>query len=160
MTDLTELSLFEVLINNEYKESLLNYLATVKNVQIKELDVKVEKTEKDIENTEKLKKLRNNLISLYNRLEIEESDLNLNQEDKIEFNATSLYNLIGYLSDEVDYYNNRLAELNEYHTNAQIELENLVLLKSSYKFLQEFEINREYLQIFNFFTFKVFGMNE
>ncbi|MBY9021960.1 MAG: hypothetical protein KGD67_12970, partial [Candidatus Lokiarchaeota archaeon] len=102
MTDLTELSLFEVLINDNYKDSLLNYLATLKNVQIRELGIKEEKKEKELGITEKLKKVRNNLISLFNKLEIE--DINLLQEDKVEFKVTSLYNLIGYLSDETEYY--------------------------------------------------------
>ena len=154
MTDLTQLSLVEVLINDMYKESLLNYLATVKNVQIRELDIKKEKKEQEISTIEKIKKLRNDLISLFNKLEIEE--INLEQEKKIEFRVTSLYNLIGYLSDEVKYYDNRLAELNEYQTNAQIELENLKILRGVYKFLEKYEINREHLQIFNFFQFKVF----
>ncbi len=154
MTDLTQLSLFEVLINDKYKESLLNYLATIKNVQIRELEIKKERKEEEISTIEKIKTLRTNLISLFNKLEIEE--INLEQEKKVEFRVTSLYNLIGYLSDEVKYYDNRLAELNEYQTNAQIELENLKILRGCYKFLERYEINREKLQIFNFFHFKVF----
>ena len=154
MTDLTQLSLFEVLINDKYKESLLNYLATVKNVQIRELEIKTERKEQELSTIEKIKKLRTNLISLFNKLEIEE--INLEPEKKIEFKVTSLYNLIGYLSDEVKYYDNRLAELNEYQTNAQIELENLKILNGCYKFLDSYGINREKIQIFNFFRFKVF----
>ncbi|MFX1497600.1 MAG: V-type ATP synthase subunit I [Promethearchaeota archaeon] len=154
MTDLTQLSLFEVLINDTYKESLLNYLATVKNVQIRELDIKKEKKEQEISIIEKIKKLRTNLISLFNKLEIEE--INLEPEKRIDFRVTSLYNLIGYLSDEVKYFDNRLAELNEYQTNAQIELENLNILRGVYKFLEKYGINRENIQIFNFFQFKVF----
>ncbi|MFX1476768.1 MAG: V-type ATP synthase subunit I [Promethearchaeota archaeon] len=154
MTDLTQLSLFEVLIKDMYKEPLLNYLATVKNVQIKDLGIKKEKKEQEISISEKIKKLRTNLISLYNKLEIEE--INLEPEKKIEFRVTSLYNLIGYISDEVEYYENRLAELNEYQTNSQIELENLKILRGCYKFLEKYGITRENLQIFKFFRFKVF----
>ena len=154
MTDLTQLSLFEVLINDMYKESLLNYLATIKNVQIRELEVKTERKEQETSTIDKIKKLRTDLISLFNKLEIEE--INLEPEKKIEFKVTSLYNLIGYLSDEVKYYDNRLAELNEYQTNAQIELENLKVLRGCYKFLERYGINREKIQIFNFFRFKVF----
>ena len=60
MTDLTQLSLFEVLINDKYKESLLNYLATVKNVQIRELEIKTERKEQELSTIEKIKKVSQN----------------------------------------------------------------------------------------------------
>jgi len=89
MTRKTEMTLFNVVINSNYKDRLLNQLSIVNNVHIKTKEgtqIKKKIEEKD-PLMKKIKTLRQNLDNLFKKLDINESNF---QELKIKTNQNSL----------------------------------------------------------------------
>jgi vacuolar-type H+-ATPase subunit I/STV1 len=77
-------------------------------------------------------------------------------EEKVEFEIKDLYELIHYLKDEINFYRNRIKELERYITKADIELENIHNIKTTYKFLDNFELSRTSLRYFNQLNIKAY----
>ncbi len=161
MTRKTEMSLFNVVVNSNYKDRLLNQLSIVHNVHIK----KKEETQikKRTEETDSLMKiirtLRQNVDLLFKKLSINESDfqeLKIKPKDRLKFVARDLSDLINQIYDEINFYLNRLTELERYSSKAQIELENLKIIKSSYVFLEQYQLNRDSLSNLEQLNFRVF----
>ncbi|MCJ7651242.1 MAG: hypothetical protein MUP85_21750 [Candidatus Lokiarchaeota archaeon] len=161
MTRKTEMSLFNVVVNSNYKDRLLNQLSIVNNVHIKnkeELPIKKNIEEKD-PLMKVIKTLRQNVNILFNKLNINESDfqeLKIKTNQRLKFVARDLNDLINQVYDEINFYLNRLNELERYSSKAQIELENLKIIKSSYVFLEQYQLNRESLSNLEQLNFKVF----
>ncbi|TFG24953.1 MAG: hypothetical protein EU532_12120 [Promethearchaeota archaeon] len=163
MTNKTQMSLIEVTINKSYKDQLLNTLSNIKNTHIKTKEKKKTDTseEKDPFITS-LKNIRQSLDTLFNKLNINEStfqDLEkISSEDKIEFEVNDLSELVSKSLEEINFYTNRINELDRYIARAQIEADNLQIIKSSYTFLEQFKLSRESISKLTNIGFKVYIM--
>ncbi|MBY9002805.1 MAG: hypothetical protein KGD73_02430 [Candidatus Lokiarchaeota archaeon] len=161
MTRKTEMSLLNVIINSNYKDRLLNQLSILNNVHIKTKEgsqmKKLSKEKDPLMNI--IKTLRQNLDTLFKKLNINDSDfqeLKIKKDQRIKFVARDLNDLINQVYDEINFYLNRINELERYSSNAQIKLENLKIIKSSYVFLEQYQLNRESLSNLEQLNFKVF----
>jgi vacuolar-type H+-ATPase subunit I/STV1 len=162
MTKKVQMSLFEISIGDDYKDQLLNTLSNMKNVHIKTKDKKG--SDKTPEEKDpffgKIKNLRQNLDSLLNKLNITESDFQelkkVGPDEKVEFVANNLPELVNKSLEEINFYINRINELDRYIAKAKIEIENIQIIKSSYTFLEQFNLTRESLSELKNITFKVF----
>ncbi|MGV9141938.1 MAG: hypothetical protein ACOC1X_03270, partial [Promethearchaeota archaeon] len=131
------MNLIKVTINRNYKDKLLTDLADLKRVHIKEREKEIEKKAKGTYK-EKIQDLKKNFNDLYKKLNLSESTLqglSVNKEERIEFKVKDLYELINQLSEEINFYSNRINELERYINKARIELESIQLIKKSYAFL-------------------------
>ena len=161
MVKKNEFSLIKAEINHNYKDQFLIELSNLNIVHIKpreESKIKEKLEEKD-PLKEKIKDLRKNLNSLYKRLEINEIDileLKISKDDRIEFIARDLPELINHIVEEIDFYANRAVELNSYITKGIIELENLKLIKDCYSRIEKLKLNTENIDSLKQFKFRIF----
>ncbi|MBA7677539.1 hypothetical protein ES703_85797 [subsurface metagenome] len=160
MVKRNEFSLIKAEINHNYKDQFLIELSNLNVVHIKpreESKIKKELDEKD-PLKEKIKDLRKNLNNLYRRLEISELDvleLKIAKDDRIEFTARDLPELITHIVEEIDFYTNRVAELNSYIAKGIIELENLKLIKICYRRIEKLNLNAEKIDSLKQFKFRI-----
>jgi V/A-type H+-transporting ATPase subunit I len=161
MVKKTDFSLIKVQINHNYKDQFLIELSNLNIVHIKpigESKIKEELKEKD-PLKDKIKDLRKNLNNLYKKLEINEIDileLKVAKDNRIEFIARDLSELINHIVEEIDFYRNRVVELNGYITKGIIELENLKIIKRSYTFIDKLNLNVEKVDSLKQFKFRIF----
>jgi len=161
MVKRNEFSLIKAEINHNYKDQFLIELSNLNVVHIKpreESKIKEELEEKD-PLKEKIKDLRKNLNNLYRRLEISELDvleLKIAKDDRIEFIARDLPELINHIVEEIDFYTNRVVELNSYVAKGIIELENLKLIKNCYSCIEKLNLNTEKIDSLKQFKFRIF----
>ena len=161
MVHKNEMTLFKVTINNNYKHQFLNHLSKLNNVHLKSrqtVTISKKIQEKDSMKS-RIKNLRQNLNNLFKKLNISENDfqdLKISKEDRQNFVINDLYELIIQTLDEINFYTNRINELEIYISRARIELENLKIIKSSYVFLELFHLTRESLTGLNQLNFRVF----
>ncbi len=157
-----EFSLLKAEINESYKDQ---FLIELSNMNIAHLKSREEpKLKREIEEKDpiyqKIKSLRKNLNSLYNRLGITSYDLSNQkvQEDKrVIFEATDLTELINHLVEEIDFYTNRIIELKRYIAQGNIELEKLKAIQISYRTLQKLDLNADKIYSLNQFKLRVFS---
>jgi len=160
MVKRNKFSLIKAEINHNYKDQFLIELSNLNVVHIKpreESKIKEELDEKD-PLKEKIKDLRKNLNNLYRRLEISELDvleLKIAKDDRIEFTARDLPELITHIVEEIDFYTNRVAELNSYIAKGIIELENLKLIKICYRRIEKLNLNAEKIDSLKQFKFRI-----
>ncbi|MFX1419003.1 MAG: V-type ATP synthase subunit I, partial [Promethearchaeota archaeon] len=103
--------------------------------------------------------MRKNLNLLFKRLRINETDiknLRIKKSERIEFNANSLDDLINHILEEIEFFTNRAVELKSYITKANIELENIQIVKSCYKYLEKINITKDNVHNLDYFKFRVF----
>lgn len=156
-----EFCLIKVEINERFKDQILIELSNLNAVHIKSKDkpkIKEKLEEKD-PTREKIKKLRKNLNDLFKRLDITDfdiSNLKVKKNERIEFIAKDLVELLSHLFEEIDFYTNRAIELNTYIAKGVIELENLNSIKNSYRFLEKLNLTKEKVDSLKQFNFKVF----
>ncbi|MFX0175242.1 MAG: V-type ATP synthase subunit I [Candidatus Hodarchaeota archaeon] len=163
MPQKTEMSLFNVVINYNYKDALLNQLSDINNIHIK--SKKIFQERKEIEEKDVLlgaiKNLRRDLNELFNKIQISESTFSslkkVEKEKRIEFVVDDINELIGTVKEEIIYYTNRINELDRYIAKAKIELENVQLIKTSYTFLEQFNLSRSSLSDLNKLNFRVYS---
>jgi len=156
-----EFSLMKAEINQNYKDQFLIELSNINAVHIKskEKSKVKEKLEEKTPFIEKIKDLRKNLNTLFSRLDITEHDLlelKIDKEKRIEFAAKNFRELITHLLEEIDFYTNRAIELKSYISKIRIELENLKVLRISYKFLEKLNFNKKNLESITQFKFRIF----
>ncbi|TFF63603.1 MAG: hypothetical protein EU521_00985 [Promethearchaeota archaeon] len=156
----SKMYLFRVIINTSQKDSLLRALAEEEAVHIKprEEDFKSE-IEKKEPKEKQINNLKEDLNSLFKKLDITESrftNLEVKEEDMIEFEVKDIYELINHISEEINFYQNRINELERYIAKANIELENIELINSTYKFLDKYNLNRSALSNFDKLKFEVY----
>ncbi|MFX1586965.1 MAG: V-type ATP synthase subunit I [Promethearchaeota archaeon] len=162
MTKKTQMSLFKIGINKYYKDQLLNILSSINNVHIKTKEKVL--SGKKIEEKDPffgvIKNLRQGLDSLFNKLNINESDFQelkkVESDEKVEFVVKDIPELVNKSLEEINFYTNRINELDRYIAKAKIELENIQIIKSSYTFLEQFNLTRESLSEFKNLNFRVF----
>jgi len=156
----SKMYLFRVVIDTSQKDRLLRSLAEEEAVHIKprEEDFKPD-VEKPEQKEKKINDLKEDLNSLFKKLDITESSFNnleVKEEDLVEFEIRDIYELINHISEEINYYQNRINELERYIAKANIELENIELINSTYKFLDKYNLNRSALSKFNKLKFEVY----
>ena len=162
MTKKTQMSLLKIGINKYYKDRLLNILSSINNVHIKtkEKILSGKKIEEKDPFFGVIKNLRQGLDSLFNKLNINENEFQelkkIESEEKIEFVVKDIPELVNKSLEEINFYTNRINELDRYVANAKIELENMQIIKSSYTFLEQFNLTRESLSEFKNLNFRVF----
>ncbi|MBN1800417.1 MAG: hypothetical protein JW891_02870 [Candidatus Lokiarchaeota archaeon] len=161
MKHANQMCLFNITIDNSYKENLLNYLSDIHMVHVKtskKTRVEEKLQEKNLL-VERTRRLRDNLDSFFNNIDISESSfegLKPESYGKLKFIVSDLNELVNQIADELDFYTNRYSELERYIARAKIELENLTLIKNSYVFLERFNLKRESTQVFKQLDFKIF----
>jgi len=155
-----KMTLFKTIIPTGLKNRFLMDLAEEEMVHIKsKTSGKAQsRLELKTEHKEGIKKLKANLRELFKELNIEQSDLeNLDtSEEKRNFEVKDLYELIHYNTDEINYYMNRINELDRYITQANIELENVNNIKYTYEFMDKFNLNRTDLRNLNKLDIKAY----
>jgi len=155
------MSLIKLTINKSYKDRILNYLSTLNKVHIKSRnDSQSEKKalEKDLLK-EKIKNLRKNLEILFDKLKINSymfQELGFDKSERIRFKANNIPELINHTSEEVNFYTNRIFELERYKARANIELENIKTIKDSYIFLDKFDLTRDSTSELNQLDFRIY----
>ncbi|MHA1986380.1 MAG: V-type ATP synthase subunit I [Promethearchaeota archaeon] len=156
-----EFTLMKAEISNNLKDRLLIELSNINSVHIKEkkkAKIKESLDEKE-PLLEKIKNLRENLDDLFKKLKINPADfidLNVEKEDRIEFVANNINDLINRMLEDIEFYTNRSIELNRYISKEIIDLEKLEVIKTSYKYLEEILLSRESISNLNQFNFRVF----
>ncbi|TFG22398.1 MAG: hypothetical protein EU533_04340 [Promethearchaeota archaeon] len=156
-----EMTLFNVIIDKEFKDLLLVHIADLRTAHIKLKSVEgIEKPdEAEDEFKEKIKDLRTSLNELFDKLEIHESDfttLKSTKYEKLDFEAKDLNELISHLLEEINFYSNRVNELEKYIAKAKFALEELINLKISYIFLMQYDLTRESLSNLTQLNFRVY----
>jgi len=156
-----EFCLVKTAINQNIKDQLIIELSSLNLVHIKtksEPKIKEESEKKDPW-SEKIKILRKNLNTLLKRLNISEIillELKPDKFEKVEFTAKDLPELLNHIFEEIDFYINRVNELQSYITKSTIELENLTMLKACYKHLEKINLTKDSLVGINQFEFRIF----
>ncbi|MFX0002029.1 MAG: V-type ATP synthase subunit I [Candidatus Hodarchaeota archaeon] len=156
-----EFCLMKVDINYNYKDQLLIELSNLNTVHIKpkeksELQGEIEEKKPIVE---KINLVRKNLDTLFNRLDINQEDINnlrINKSERIEFKAQDLDELINHVLEEIEFFTNRAIELKSYISKAKIELENIEIVKKCYKYLEKIEITNNNVPNLKYFKFRVF----
>ena len=156
-----EMALFDVIIDSDYKDLLLVHIAELKaaHVKLKSEELHDKSEEKKDFLKENIKELRLSLNELFNKLDITESrfkELSTQRIEKQTFNAQNLDEIINHLSEEIDFYSNRVRELERYINKAKIRLDEMINLKITYLFLLKFDFSRESLLAFKNLSFKVY----
>jgi vacuolar-type H+-ATPase subunit I/STV1 len=157
-----EFSLVKAEINQNYKDQFLVELSNINAVHIKQR--LKHKIKEDVESRDgmkqQIKELRKNLNSLFKRLDMnmqEVLELKIDREERIEFSAKDLAELIDHISEEIDFYSNRINELKTYLARGTIELENLKLVKLCYENLSHINLNAEVFNSLNYYNLRVFS---
>lgn len=161
MKKLKRVSLFNVEIENRFKDHLLMKLSELNCAHIKEiskLDMRGKSDENDprINTIKDLRKKFNVLLSKLSISENDLSELSLKKEDRYVFTVKNIYELIHKTKEEIKFYLNRVKELNKYISKAKIELENLMNIQGSYDLLYNLNFNRESLSYFKVLKFRLF----
>ncbi|TFG15788.1 MAG: hypothetical protein EU535_00910 [Promethearchaeota archaeon] len=161
MKEKMQMSLIRTTINERYKDSLLNQLSDINAVHIKsKTGTPLKEHLKERKPfSDKMKNLRENLTDLFKKLNINESDfhqLKFTNEEKKEFIVKDLHELFNQISEEIDFFYNRVIELERYIARAKIELENISVIKDTYLFLNKYNLTRESISKFDILSFKVF----
>ncbi len=159
MTKKSSMELFMVNINHNYKDLLLQHLSQLNIVHIKTKPEKSEIIEKDKVLFDRIKKLSQNLETLFKNLDITEFDfqkLIFEKEERKEFEVKDIDDLLNQISSEINFYSNRVNELKKYMTTIKVELDKINLIHGSYLFLEKYKLTRDKLSKFNRLEFKAF----
>ena len=165
-----KMSIVKAFIDKDYMDSLLMELASEKIIHIKpskleetpkEKGKEITKKERDIlKHKQQIDNFENKLSELLKKLEIEPIEfqkLKVDKKKREEIYVRDFYELIHHLNEELNFYMNRVSELERYIMKVTIELENINLINASYEFLAQFNLNRENLKILNNLEFKVYS---
>lgn len=159
MTEKSSMVLFKVNINHNYKDLLLQHLSQLNLVHIKTKPEISDIIEKDKVLLDRIKKLSQNLESLFKNLNITESDfqkLIFEKEERKEFEVKNIDDLLNQISSEINFYSNRVNELKKYMFTINVELDKINLINGSYLFLEKYKLTRDKLSKFNCLEFKAF----
>ncbi|MFX1364043.1 MAG: V-type ATP synthase subunit I [Promethearchaeota archaeon] len=159
MVTKTVMCLFDVAIHNDYKDFLLQELAQIKVVHIRPKEKIIENVEKGDRFSEKIKTLRSEIERLFKMLNITDNDiqrLNVKKKERIEFVVKDILELINYILEEINFYNNRVAELGKYVAKVNIEQDKMKIIEESYNFLNNIGVSRDNLSQLKQLSFRVF----
>lgn len=159
MTKKSPMELFKVNINRNYKDLLLQHLSQLNLVHIKTKPEISDIIEKDKVLFDRIKKLSQNLETLFKNLNITESDfqkLIFEKEERKEFDVKDIDDLLNQILSEINFYSNRVSELKRYMITIKVELDKINLIHVSYIFLEKYDLTRTKLSKFNRLEFKAF----
>lgn len=159
MKEKSKMTLIKILIDTEFKESLLNHLSELNNVHIKPKSEDSLPRRKKDESYKRIKQLRKDLKTLFKNLEIKKNDfadIRLDENEKLTFKARNLNELMTNISEELNFYNNRINELKSYIVKATITLDDIKLIKETYEFLAQYDLQKGSLSKLNRLGFKVY----
>lgn len=159
MKQKTKMSLLKVTINSNLEDLLLNLLSKINNVHIKPLSKERKKLKEKDPILEKIKQLRQSLDNLFKKLQISTynfQELKVKSGDRTNFKVKDLSELIKHTNEEINFYLNRINELDRYIARAKIELENVNFLQNSYKILEKLSITRNRFTDFDQLEFKIY----
>ncbi|MBA7499782.1 hypothetical protein ES703_47787 [subsurface metagenome] len=159
MTKKSLMELFKVNINHNYKDLLLQHLSQLNLVHIKTKPEISDIIKKDKVLFDRIKKLSQNLETLFKNLNITESDfqkLIFEKEERKAFEAKDIDDLLNQILSEINFYSNRVNELKKYMITIKVELDKINLIHGSYIFLEKYELTRDKLSKFNRLEFKAF----
>jgi len=159
MTEKISMVLFKVNINHNYKDLLLQHLSQLNIVHIKTKPEISDIIEKDKVLLDRIKKLSQDIESLFRNLNITEFDfqkLIFEKEERKEFEVKDIDDLLNHILSEINFYSNRVSELQKYMTTIKVELDKINLIHISYIFLEKYKITRDKLSKFNRLEFKAF----
>jgi vacuolar-type H+-ATPase subunit I/STV1 len=156
----SQMYLFRVIINRTQKDRLLRVLADEETVHIKPREEEIQgEVDKKKSKEKKINELKDNLNSLFKKLDIKESsfrNLDIDKDERLDFDVKDIYELINHIAEEINFYQNRISELDRYIAKANIELDNIEMINSTYNFLDKYNINRMVLTKFEELNFKVY----
>jgi len=156
----SQMSLIRLVLNSTYKDSLLYQLSQINAVHIKSKSgAHLKEFLKEHLYSDKIKVLRDNLNSLFKKLDISTSEfqeLKFKKNERLEFVVKDLQELLNHTLEEINFFYNRVIELESYITRAKIELENINIIKKTYAFLERLNLTRDYITNFNHLKFKVY----
>ncbi|MFW9971392.1 MAG: V-type ATP synthase subunit I, partial [Candidatus Odinarchaeota archaeon] len=155
----TKMCLFDITVHNNFKDLLLQELSHINLIHIKPKEKSEESQKKGDKIIERIKRLRVNLEDLFKSLKISNIDLqNLSpkKDRKIEFDVKDIDELITNVLEEVDFYSNRVAELERYIAKVKIELNKMKTIEEGYIFLEKINLTRDNLLHLNQLAFRTF----
>lgn len=157
------MTLFKITLERGYKDIFLNFLSEMRSVHIKiklkPKNAPISKSDEDTSKMEKIKKLRENLTTLLSKLKISESDLHevdVPIDHRPEFVVKDINELINYAFEEVNFFLNRINELDRYIAKAKIELERTYTLNFTYHFLDKYNLNWNETSYFKELSLKIY----
>ncbi len=153
------MELFKVNINHNYKDLLLQHLSQLNLVHIKTKPEISDIIEKDKVLFDRIKKLSQNLETLFKNLNIIEADfqkLIFEKEERKQFEVKDVDDLLNQILSEINFYSNRVNELKKYMITIKVELDKINLIHVSYIFLEKYKLTRDKLSKFNRLEFKAF----
>lgn len=159
MKQKSQMSLLKITVNRSLIDLLLNQLSKINNVHIKPLSKTKKKIKEKDPILEKIKQLRQSLDSLFKKLQISAhnfQELKVKKDERTHFAVKDLKELINHTTEEINFYLNRINELDRYIARAKIELENVNFLEKSYQILEKLNITRNSLTTFDQLEFKIF----
>ncbi|MFW9819418.1 MAG: V-type ATP synthase subunit I [Candidatus Thorarchaeota archaeon] len=159
MTNKTVMCLFDINIHNSYKDLLLQELSQINLIHIKPKQIEAESQKKGDKVIDRIKILRANTEDLFKALKISDYDLQnlkFKKTERIEFNVKDIDELTNYLLEEVDFYSNRVAELERYIAKVKIELNNMKTIEEGYLFMDKMNLTRDNLSKLDQLSFRVF----
>ncbi len=159
MTKKSSMELFKVNINQNYKDLLLQHISQLNLVHIKTKPEISDIIEKDKVLFDRIKKLSQNLETLFKNLNITEADfqkLIFEKEERKQFEVKDVDDLLNQILSEINFYSNRVNELKKYMITIKVELDKINLIHVSYIFLEKYKLTRDKLSKFNRLEFKAF----
>ncbi|MHA1294887.1 MAG: V-type ATPase 116kDa subunit family protein, partial [Promethearchaeota archaeon] len=154
------ITFFKIVCDRINRENLLNSLSQFGYIHIRSKSIAKEgQPEEKSEILEKITELKNLENTLFTKLDINVQnfyELKIKKNERLKFEFKNLRELIDYLTEELKFFVNRVKELERYISNAKIELENKELIKSTYRILENFNLNRNSLSNFKNLDFKVY----
>ncbi|MFX1344775.1 MAG: V-type ATP synthase subunit I [Promethearchaeota archaeon] len=159
MANKTVMCLFDVNIHNSFKDLLLQELSQINLIHIKPKQKIEESSGKGDNIIERIKKLRANIEELFKALKISDYDLqNLRpkKDERKEFKVKDINELVTYMLEEVNFYSNRVVELERYISRVKIELNNMKIIEEGYTFLKKINFSRDNLLKLNQLALRVY----
>ena len=150
----------KITINGNYRYNLLDYLYRLNEIYIKPSDSQIKnKFEEEDQFRKKIIKMTQSLKELLNKLQINESNLvnvKIKKNERIRFEANDLLELINHVFEEIDFFLNRIYELEKNIIETKKTLEKIKIIEESYKFFEKLKLTADSFKNLNKLKFQAF----